>query len=293
MRLKLKLKRTSVEKLFSCDSSNALACLKKDGFSRQFIDKFFKPFLGGILLDRSLLSSGKMVNFLLKMFFEGHAVLPSRGMGSISQQLADLLPSGSIHLNKEVMRITTESEIILNDNQKIKAKIILLATDPWSAAKLLELPLPPSGHGVITAYYAAEKSPLNEPILFLNGNDNGPINHLAVVSDVAPTYAPAGASLINTTILDKHMHLSDEDLNNACIEQLSLWFGSQVFKWKPLKILRIANAHPAIYPDRLWHSPYPFKIRNSLYACGDYLEAPNINSALATGRKAATEIIRI
>ena len=101
------------------------------------------------------------------MFFEGHAVLPSRGNGSISQQLADLLPSGSIHLNKEVMRITTESEIILNDNQKIKAKIILLATDPWSAAKLLELPLPPSGHGVITAYYAAEKSPLNEPILFL------------------------------------------------------------------------------------------------------------------------------
>ena len=76
---------------------------------------------------------------------------------------------------------------------------------------------------------------------------------------MAPTYAPAGASLINTTILDKTHDLSDEDLNNACIEQLSLWFGSQVFKWKPLKILRIANAHPAIYPDRLCIRPIHLK----------------------------------
>lgn len=289
--LKRKLSKTSAESLLSLENGNALACLKKDGFSQKFIDNFFKPFLGGLLLDRNLLSSGKMVNFFLKMFFEGQAALPSMGMGALSEQMAAYLPEGTIHLNQEVQGINKEG-LILNNNEKIKAKFVLLATDARSAAKLLDLPLPPIGHSVACCYYAAEKSPLNAPILFLNGEDKGPVNHLAVLSDVAPSYAPAGASLISATILDKYMHMSDEELNIAAMKQLSSWFGSQVSKWKLLKIFRILNAHPAIYPDRFWHSPYPFKVRDSLYACGDYLEAPNINSALAIGRKAAAEIIQ-
>lgn len=291
LRLKRKLYRTSVETLLSLDNGNALTLLKKDGFSQKFIDNFFKPFFGGILLDRGLLTSGKMVNLLLKMFFEGQVALPSNGMGTISQQMAAYLPEGTIHLKQEVHRITSEEEIVLSNDQKIKAKNVLLATDAWSAAKLLGLPLPPAGRSVTCCYYAAEKSPLNEPVLFLNGEDKGPINHLAVLSDVAPNYAPTGASLISATILDQHMHHSDDELNNASMQQLRHWFGSQVNKWKPLKIFRILNAHPTIYPDRLWHSPSPFKIREGLYACGDYLEAPNLNSALATGRKAALEIL--
>ena len=292
LRLKRKLRKACNEKLLAYDESNALAQLKKDHFSQKFIDNFFKPFLGGILLDRNLLSSGKMVNFLLKMFMEGETALPAKGMGAIAQQIASYLPADTIHLNHQVQRIA-DQEIILSNNRKINAKTILLATDAWSAARLLELPLPPPGHSVACCYYAAEKSPLEAPLLFLNGEEKGPINHLAVVSDVAPTYAPAGASLISATILEKHMNLSDEFLNDAAIEQLSRWFGSQVFQWKPLKIFRIANAHPAIYPDRLWHSPYPYKVRNNVYACGDYLEAPSINSAIATGRKAAIEIYNI
>ena len=289
LRLKIKLRKSSSESLLSLDNGHALARLEKDGFSGKFIDHFFRPFLGGILLDRSLLSSGKMVNFLLKMLIEGQVTLPSMGMGALTQQMATQLPRDTIHLNREVVRIT-EDGIILNDNQKILAKVVLLAADPWSAAKLLDLPLPPNGHGVACCYFGAEKSPINEPILVLNGEDKGPINHLAVLSDVAPHYAPVGASLISVTILEKHMHLADDVLNDAVVEQLNKWFGSQVFKWKPLQLFRIPNAHPAIYPDRLWHSPYPFKIREGLYACGDYLEAPTINSAIATGRKAAAEI---
>lgn len=288
-RLRLKLRSTADESLLSLDNGNALALIKKDGFSDRFIEHFFKPFFGGILLDRSLLSSGKMIHFLLKMFFEGSVVLPSMGIGAISQQMATQLPRDTIHLNTEVARIV-EDGILLQQTQKIQAKVVLLATDPWSAAKLLDLPLPPSGHQVACCYFGAEKSPLNEPILFLNGEEKGPISHLAVLSDVAPHYAPVGASLISVTILDKHMHLSDQVLMDAVVEQLNSWFGSQVFKWKQLQFFRIMNAQPIIYPDRLWHSPYPFKIRERLYACGDYLEVPTVNSAIGTGRKAAAEI---
>lgn len=290
-RLYRNLSKTTSENLILEEDCNAISSLKQDGFSSKVIESFFKPFLGGVLLDRSLLTSGKMVNFLLKMFFEGPAALPSRGMQAIPNQLASMLPNGAIQLNKKVQKISHLQEITFEDGQKLKAKTLLLATDQRSTAKLLELPLPSPGRGAICLYFSAEKSPLKEPMIFLNGDDKGPINHLAVLSDVAPSYAPSGASLISATILDKHMHLSDDSLSKASLEQLNRWFGSQVNQWNLLKTFRIHHAHPSFYPDRMWHSPNPFKIREGLYACGDYLEAPTINSALATGRKAAEEIL--
>ena len=286
------LSKTSYEKLMLEEECNAITSLKNDGFSQKIIDGFFKPFLGSVLLDRSLLTSGKMANFLLKMFFEGPAALPSKGMQMIPKQLASKLDSGTIHLNKKAVRITSSNEITFEDQTKLKAKTILLATDQRSTAKLLDLPLPSQGRGVINLHYAAEKSPLKEPILFFNGEDHGPINHLAVLSDVASTYAPSGAALISATVLDSQMHLSDENVNEAALQQLNRWFGAQVKKWRLLKIYRIQNAHPSAYPDRMWHTLEPFKIREGLYACGDYLEMPTINSALSSGRRAAEEIVR-
>lgn len=290
--LSRKLHRSSGERLLREDSLNALTCLEKEGFSRLSIESFFKPFLGGVLLDRSLLSSGNMVNFVLKMFMEGDVALPAKGMGAIPQQIAEQLPPGTIHLNRKAVHITPEREVLLQGGQRVSAETVILATDPWSAAKLIDLPLPAPGHSVACCYFAADKPPFSEAMLFLNGEEKGPINHIAVVSNVAPSYAPSGGHLISATILEKYMHLNDEGLNNAAIEQLNQWFGSQVFQWQPLQTYRIQNAHPAIYPDRFWHSPYPFKIRKGLYACGDYLEAPSINSALATGRKVAAEILK-
>lgn len=292
-RLHRNFNKTSSEKLLEKEDINAISSLRKDGFSSKIIESFFKPFFGGILLDRSLLTSGKMVNFLLKMFFDGPAALPSRGMQAIPKQLESMLRKGTIQFKKRVHRISHTNEIIFDNGEKLRAKVILLATDQRSAATLLELPLPSPGPGVLTMYYAAEKSPLKESMLFLNGDDKGPINHLAVISDVAPSYAPPGATLISATILDKHLHLSDENIRRAAEEQLNRWFGSQVFKWKLLKIFRISNAHPSAYPDRMWHTSHPFKIREGLYGCGDYLEAPTINSALSTGRQAAEEILSI
>lgn len=290
--LYLKLHQVSDQDLFLTDHTNALAVLEKNGFSLRMIESFFKPFLGGVLLDRSLLTSGNMVNFILKMFLDGEVALPSKGIGEIPRQLSKKLPSDVIELNSPVRSITSNQEVILN-HRTVKADYILLATDPWTVAKLLDLPLPPRGHDVACCYFAAEKSPIERPLLFLNGDDKGPINHLAVLSDIAPMYAPAGSCLVSTTILSKHMHLSDERLIEASVEQLSQWFGSDIFKWKPLQVFRIFNAHPAIYPDRLWHSPYPYKVRPGLYACGDYLQAPCMNSALMTGRKAAEEILKL
>ena len=46
------------------------------GFGRGFVERFARPFWGGILLDRTLATSAGPFRFTLKMFLEGSAFLP-------------------------------------------------------------------------------------------------------------------------------------------------------------------------------------------------------------------------
>jgi protoporphyrinogen oxidase len=291
IKLSLKIKNQNAYDTIIQEKISALEVLKKAGFSQGLIDLFFKPFLGGILLDKSLESSGQMVNFLMKMFLEGATALPSHGMSAIPEQLAMQLPELTVRLNKRLHKINLDGELLFDDQSRFKSKDVLIATDPWSAAKLLDLPLPPPGHNVAVQYFSAEKSPIDDPSLFLFA-DTGPVNHLAVLSDVSANYAPAGAHLISATILNDYLYLDDEELTQGCLDQLGKVFGDQVKEWKPVKLMRIQNAQPSLYPDRIWHTSFPYKVKDHLFACGDYLEMPSIDSALRVGRLAAEDIIR-
>jgi hypothetical protein len=53
------------------------------------IDRFLRPFLGGIFLERELDTSSRMLDFVWRMFSTGAAALPADGMGAITRQLAD------------------------------------------------------------------------------------------------------------------------------------------------------------------------------------------------------------
>ena len=47
--------------------------LRDFGFSSAMIDSFFRPFLGGIFLERELLTSSRMFEFVFRMFSSGEA----------------------------------------------------------------------------------------------------------------------------------------------------------------------------------------------------------------------------
>ncbi len=98
-----------------------------------------------------------------------------------------------------------------------------------------------------------ERSPVDEPVLVLNGERSGPVNTLCVPSDVAPSYAPPGAALVSASILGIPP-LDDEALDAAVREQLRRWFGAQVDAWRRLAVHRIPFAlpvqTPAAFPTR-------------------------------------------
>ncbi len=94
-----------------------------------------------------------------------------------------------------------QNEIRTATGEKLTASRIVLACDAPMAARLLGREYSTPWHGVTCLYFAANKPPIDEPILVLNGEGSGVINNLSVPSLVAPNYAPAGQSLVSVTVL--------------------------------------------------------------------------------------------
>ena len=86
--LRQRVLRGEWEDLFRQSIQTTEEGLREEGFSRQMIEQFFRPFLGGIFLEGDLKTPISMCHFVLRMFSSGSATLPAAGMGAIPVQLA-------------------------------------------------------------------------------------------------------------------------------------------------------------------------------------------------------------
>ncbi len=250
---------------------STMAYLLSQGFSSAFIEQFFRPFFGGIFLERDLRTSSRMAEFVFRMMALGDTSLPREGMGAISQQLARGL---NIRLNSRVAAMD-KNAVTLETGEVLTASTLVLATDGPSAAKLAGVPASAS-RSVSCLYFAADLAPIDEPILLLNGDARGPVNNFCVPSAVSKSYAPPGAALMAATVL------GTEPDEHAVREQMASWFGPTVQTWRHLRTYRIAHAQPepaaVVFPPG-WH------------VCGDHREQASINGALVSGRQTAESVL--
>jgi len=290
--LRERLLKEDLSKIWSTPETTTLEALKKEGFSDELIDRFFRPFLGGIVLDHDLNPSSRMFEFVFKMFSEGDTAIPEGGMAAIPAQMAKRLPPGSIRTNTRVVSIQ-DGIVNLPHGEILAAPAIVVATEGSQAAKLLgELSVPPS-RPVSCLYYAAQEAPVEEAILILNGEGakDGPINNMCVLTNACPHYAPEGMSLISVSLLS----CSDEDeldLEATVRVQLKEWFPDDAHKWRYLKTYQIPEALPDQTPPLLSEVERPVRLRQGLYVCGDHRETASINGALSSGRRAAEAVLK-
>ena len=285
------LLRESLPMLFMRDETTTLEALRhRWGFSDVIIDRFFRPFFGGIFFDRELQASSRMFEFVFKMFAEGSAVLPADGMEAIPRQLAADLPPDALRLNTRV-RAVNGSTVRLDDGTTLTAPSVVIATEAPTANKLLDRNVAPAAQRSATClYYAATNSPLDIPALLLNGTEDGPINNLTVLSDVAPSYAPPNQSLISVVVVDGAEE-PDEVLQEQVRAQLARWFDRSVELWSHLRTDRIAYALPDQAPPFLSPPRRPVRHGDNLYICGDHTRTASINGAIAAGRATAEAIL--
>ena len=274
--------------VYSRTEQPTIELLRERGFSDVIIERFFRPFLGGVFLDRELQTSSRMCEFVFRMFSQGDAAVPEKGMGQIPKQLARHVPSNAIRTNTSVESIDGH-EVTLSTGKRITARSIVIATAAPVARELLGDPHPADGRSVSCLYFAAPEPPLTEPILVLNGDGQGPINNLCVPSQVSPTYAPEGQSLVSTTVLGQHT--DEHTVVNQVRSQLSEWFGPTAKTWRHLKTYNIEYALPAQPPPALDPVAKPTQFRAGVFVCGDHCDTGSINGAMASGRRAAESVI--
>lgn len=263
--------------------------LKQKGFSDKIIDRLFRPFLGGIYLSRELETSSQMLEFVFRMFSEGNTCVPAHGIQAIPDQLAEPIPADKLMLNQPVKQIQN-STVTLANGEQLTADSIVVATESPAAADLLQLPAIRTEQNSTTCLYfvVAGEPPTKERLLILNGNPDGPINSLAVMSQVAPNYAPKDKHLVAVSIVGKPVSSPYERV----LEQLKTWYSpAYIDQWEHLKTYTVAYGLPEKPPSEFLRDPARFGLHANHFLCGDHLTTASQNGAMVSGRQAAEQVM--
>jgi phytoene dehydrogenase-like protein len=286
--LKWRLSRTKVSDIAGHTDVTTAEYLQQQGFSSRMIDGFFRSFYGGIFLERELRTSSRMFEFTFKMFSQGSATLPARGMGEIPRQLASRLRAGTILLNESVQEITAGA-VLLESGERLTGEVVVVATDATTAAKLMPglVANKIAWRSVTCLYFAANHSPLGEAIIALNGSGVGLVNNVCVPSDVASGYAPSGQALISVSVLGMPKM---DDLEGRVLVELEAWFGEGVREWRHLRTEQIEHALPEQMPNTSMLGD-GYREHRGVYFCGDHLWSASIEGAIISGTRAADAIL--
>ena len=284
--LRTAAQRGTMAELFARPETSALTALRAHGFSPRMIERFMRPWLGGVFLDEKLETSSRMLDFVFRMFAEGDTAVPAAGMQAIPDQLAAGLRPGTVRLNARVAAVESGT-VRLVSGERIEGRRIVVATEGAGAAELLPEIAAPIWRAVTTVYFAAPASPLGEPTLMLNGTGRGLVNNVAVMSDVAAGYAPARAALMSVSILSDP---GDDDgaLTKQVRTELTEWFGAAVTEWKTLRVYRVKRALPVRWP---LERQRPAAVRPRVWVTGDWTSSASIHGAMESGERVADEIL--
>ncbi len=266
--LRESVRKGSVDALFERPETSTLSALKTWRFSDSMIERFFRPFFGGIFLERELRTSSRMFEFVFRMFAEGDTALPAKGMEEISKQIGWGVP---VRLNTRVEDIKT-----------LNSKTVVVAAEGPEASRLLGTPPPGEWRSVKCFYFAADHAPVEGPMIVLNGEGKGPVNNFCVVSSVARSYAPAGASLLSASVIGNATEAE-------VLDQMQTWFGAQVRRWLHLRTYDVTYAQPD--QTSLPSAYRPPLVRKGLYVCGDHAANASLNGAIRSGQLASEAVL--
>ena len=287
-RMRHEILSASPEEILSRPDRPAIEALEARGFSSGMIERFFRPFFGGVFIDGDLTTSSRLLEIFFRCFSSGSAALPAGGMGAMAEQLDARLVPGTVRLNTKVAEVRPDA-VVLADGTEVAAAAVVVAADETAAAGLMGEKPPEKNRVTTCLYFDVPEKDMAGRWLILSRAGEGPINELAVPSAVAEGYAPEGRSLVAASAIGPQAERPD--LLAAVREQLSDWFGEEwVDGWRHLETKRIDHALPDFQPGRFEPGGKPPRPDSGLFVCGDYRESPSIPGALVSGRKAAEAV---
>jgi len=272
--LSRKLKRKSLNSIFEEKEKTTLEYLKDYGFSNRIIKNFFKPFFAGIFLEDKLDTSSRMFEFVFKMFSEGQAALPEKGIGAVAQQLASQLQHTKFDFAKSVSKIT-DGKIFLDSGNSLDSNGTI-TTFPMGADGDVKSDI--LWKGCYNLYFETEQQVFSKGIIGLICHDETLTNNLHYLFD---TETP----ILSVTVVKTHQ-LSADRLAQEVSKELELHCGI-----KTTKLLRhyyIPQALPDISNIRTM--PDTDGIIKGMFVAGDYTLNGSLNAAMISGEAAAESL---
>ena len=204
-------------------------------------------------------------------------VLPKQGISAVPQFLFDKLENTKLTLKADV-KIINDNELIVDNKPKKYFRVIKAFSEV--AGKITR--------SVWTVHFSAPKSPLKHKFIMLNSNintQNKLISHIAVPSDIQPSYAPVDKSLITATIVGEHADekgiTSEEEIARSAVEELTEWFGEEVGEWNLLDVQHITTALPELSSSDFDN----IDVINEFLECGDHTYHGSVEGALQSAAK--------
>jgi phytoene dehydrogenase-like protein len=276
--------------LLRADERSTRTHLEALGFSGSTVERFFRPLFGGISLDPELTTSSRMFDVLFRSLARGDAAVPARGMGAIPEQLASRLAPRTVRLRAEVVAVD-EHGVTTASGERVEADHVVVATEGPVAARLLGDHIGASaarpGRAVSAVYWSASAPPDRRPLVMLDGEGTGPALNVAVMSNVAPAYAPRGRALVVAAVPGRAT--DDPALEAQARAQLRRWFGASVDHWSHLRTYAIPygqpDQRPPLSPKRR------VRLAPTLWVCGDHRDTGSIQGALFSGRRTAEDLL--
>ncbi|MGX2997657.1 NAD(P)/FAD-dependent oxidoreductase [Streptomyces sp. JNUCC 64] len=279
-----RLADTPVERLLARPETAASGALPTRGVPARTVDGFLRPLLSALLCDPGLTTSSRYADLALHSFARGRLCLPEGGARALPDLLAAGLPPGTVRTGVRVRSVST-TRVVTEEHGEVRCRAVLLATDARAAARLLPGLRVPDFHGVTVVHHAVDEPPLEEPAWVLATGRRGPVAHTAVVSQVDPTRAPAGRSLVSSTLLGP----PPPDADRVVRAQLAELYGTGTSGWEVLSVRHLPDAVPAMPAP---HDPRrPVRVLDGLYVCGDHRETSTFAGAVQSGRRAATAVL--
>ena len=271
----------------SAVTGTAADLIARLGFRRPFVERFLRPFFGGVFLDEHLDVPASRFLSTLHRFATGKAELPAGGMQRIAEVMAEPIRD-AIELEVAVDRVTADRALRLRDGRTLRGDRVIIATDFERAAQLLgeSVPDPKAGwSGTTAVHFRAREAVLDDPIIALNGSGSGQLNLVCSPTSVAPGYGPDGTHTILASLRPYHGDAPSVDVE-AVRSEAGTILGVDSSQWQHV----ITNSVPQGLPTRVgadWAAQLPAGV----HLAGDWLGDPSIEAAVQSGVNTARDVL--
>jgi len=261
------------------------------GVAGRMRSEILEPFLAGVLADSHGASSASFARLLVRMFALGRPGLPRDGMSALPAQLAAHLPE--VRLGMPVEAVAAQGgrrPTLVAGGSTLRARAVVVATDPLTAAQLTTLP-EPATKGLVTWWFEAPEPPSTLPLIAVDGRRSGPLApgpvwNTAVITAAAPSYAPPGHHLVEATCL---LDRPDGDAPEAeVLSHVAAIYGCSTAGWRTIIRHRIPHALPALLPPLRTRGDV--SLGHGLFVCGDHRDTSSIQGALVSGNRTAQAV---